>query len=139
VTIVFTGDPNNGSYQHIPTDNSGGSTGVLNIEAPKTGPFPGIAIYQDPNLLQNIDVSYAGNSPTWNITGAVYLPNADVTISGAINKSANGAVCMVMVAKGVTINGTGSIFSQSPNGSGCKDAGLNMPTATIPGRSQLVY
>ena len=92
VTIVFTGT-NTGSYQHYPTDNSGGSNGILDIEAPKTGPFPGMAIYQDPSLTRNVDFTYAGNSPTWDLTGGVYLPNADVTISGAINKSTNGAVC----------------------------------------------
>jgi hypothetical protein len=138
VTIVFTGD-NTGSYQHIPTDNSGGSSGVLDIQAPTGGPFPGMAIYQDPNLTHNVNLTYAGNSPTWNITGGVYMPNADVTISGAVNKSANGAQCFVMVAKDVTINGTGSIFSQTPDGSGCRAAGLNMPTATIAGRTKLVF
>jgi Flp pilus assembly protein TadG len=139
VTIVFTGDPNSTSYNHIPTDNKNGGGGVLNIEAPKTGPFHGVAIYQDPALTHNVDISYAGNSPTWDLTGAVYLPKAQVTISGAINKSANGAVCMMMVAKDVLINGTGMIYAQSPDGSGCKDAGLDMPTATIPGRSKLVF
>ena len=139
VTIVFSGTT--GSYTHVPTDNSSGGSGVLNIQAPSSAsaPFPGIAIYQDPKLTTGVDVSYAGNKPTWNITGAVYMPNASVTISGAINKSANGADCMVMVAKDVTINGTGSIYSQTPDGSGCKLAGLNMPTATIPSRGQLVY
>jgi Flp pilus assembly protein TadG len=136
VTIVFTGT-NTGSYQHFPTDNGG--AGTLNIEAPKTAPFAGMAIYQDPSLTRNVDFTYAGNSPTWNITGGVYLPNADVTISGAINKSTNGAVCMVMVTKDVTVNGTGSIYAQTPDGSGCLAAGLTMPTATIPGRTKLVY
>jgi Flp pilus assembly protein TadG len=136
VTIVFTGT-NTGSYQHYPTDNGG--AGTLDIEAPKTGPFPGMAIYQDPSLTRNVDFTYAGNSPTWNLTGGVYLPNADVTMSGAINKSTNGEVCMVMVTKDVTINGTGSIYAQTPDGSGCQAAGLNMPTATIPGRTKLVY
>jgi Flp pilus assembly protein TadG len=138
VTIVFTGT-NTGSYQHYPTDNSGGASGVLDIEAPKTGSFAGIAIYQDPALTHNVDFTYAGNAPTWDITGGVYLPNADVTISGAINKSSNGAVCMVMVTKDVTVNGTGSIYAQTPDGSGCQAAGLTMPTATIPGRTKLVF
>jgi Flp pilus assembly protein TadG len=138
VSIVFTGT-NSDDYNHTLTDNSGGSSGVLDIEAPKTGPFPGMALYQDPNLTTNVDISYAGNSPTWDITGLTYFPNASVTLSGAINKSAYGAVCMVMVAKDITINGTGSIYAQTPDGSGCKDAGLNMPTATIPGRAKLVY
>ena len=136
VTIVFTGT-NTGSYQHYPTDNAG--AGILDIEAPKTGPFAGMAIYQDPSLTRNVDFTYAGNSPTWNLTGGVYLPNADVTLSGAINKSTNGAVCMVMVTKDVTVNGTGSIYAQTPDGSGCQAAGLTMPTATIPGRAKLVY
>jgi len=140
LTIVFTGDPNDpnsANYYHFPFDTQHG--GVLNIEAPKTGPFHGVAIYQDPALTQNIDISYAGNDPTWNLTGAVYLSKAQVTMSGVINKSAFGAVCMMMVAKDVLINGTGKIYAQSPDGSGCKDAGLDMPTATIPGRSTLVF
>ena len=136
VTIVFTGT-NTGPSSHFPTDNGG--HGTLDIEAPKTGPFAGMAIYQDPSLTRNVDFTYAGNSPTWDLTGGVYLPNADVTMSGAINKSTNGAVCMVMVTKDITVNGTGSIYAQTPDGSGCKAAGLTMPTATIPGRTKLVY
>jgi len=138
VTLVFTGT-NTGSYQHYPTDNSGGAKGVLDIQAPTGGPFPGMAIYQDPAVTRNVDFTYAGNNPTWDLTGGVYLPNADITISGTVNKSSNGANCFVMVAKDVLINGNGSFYSQSPDGSGCKAAGLQMPTATIPGRSQLVY
>jgi Putative Flp pilus-assembly TadE/G-like len=138
VTIVFTGT-NTGSYQHYPTDNSGGSNGILDIEAPKTGPFPGMAIYQDPSLTRNVDFTYAGNSPTWDLTGGTYFPNADVTVSGVVNKSANGAQCFVMIAKDVLLNGNGAFYSQTPDGSGCQAAGLTMPTATIPGRTKLVY
>jgi hypothetical protein len=138
VTIVFTGT-NTGPSQHYPTDNSGGASGILDIEAPKTGPFAGMAIYQDPAVDRNVNFTYAGNAPTWNVTGGVYLPNADITLSGAINKSTNGAVCMVMVTKDVTVNGTGSIYAQTPSGSGCQAAGLTMPTATIPGRAKLVF
>lgn len=138
VTLVFTGT-NTGSYQHYPTDNSGGAKGTLDIQAPTGGPFPGMVIYQDPAVTRNVDFTYAGNNPTWDLTGGVYLPNADITISGTVNKSSNGANCFVMVAKDVLINGNGSFYSQSPDGSGCKAAGLQMPTATIPGRSQLVY
>ena len=138
VTIVFTGT-NTGSYQHYPTDNSGGSKGVLDIQAPTGGPFPGMALYQDPALTRNVDFTYTGNSPTWNLTGGTYFPNAQVTVSGTVNKSANGAQCFMMVAKDVLINGNGSFYSQTPDGSGCKAAGLQMPTATIPGRVKLVY
>jgi Flp pilus assembly protein TadG len=138
MTIVFTGT-NTGSYQHYPTDNSGGASGVLDIEAPHGGPFPGMALYQDPALTRNVDFTYAGNNPTWNMTGGVYFPNADVTVSGVVNKSSNGAVCLVMVAKDILINGNGTFYSQTPNGAGCQAAGLQMPSASIPGRTQLVY
>jgi hypothetical protein len=133
VTIVFSGT--SGSYTHSPTDNGG--SGVLDVQAPTSGTWSGVALYQDPNLTSGVDVSYAGNSPTWDISGLVYLPNASVTISGAVGKSSNGAACMVMVASSVLINGTGSFYSQTP--AGCAQAGLNMPTATIPGTSTLVY
>lgn len=133
VTIVFSGT-NSGSYQHIPT-----GAGTLDLQAPKTGSFPGVAIYQDPILKSGVDITYTGNNPTWDMTGAVYLPNSNVQISGAVNKSSNGADCFVMVSNTVLINGTASIYQQSPNGEGCKQAGLNMPTAAIPGRSQLVF
>jgi len=135
VTIVFTGT---NSYNHYPTDTPG-NKGVLDIQAPTNGTFPGMAIYQDPSLTNGVDFTYDGNAPSWKLTGGVYLPNADITMSGAINKSTSGAVCMVMVTKDVTVNGTGSIYAQTPDGSGCKAAGLNMPTATIPGRTKLVY
>jgi hypothetical protein len=67
------------------------------------------------------------------------MPYTSIDMKGAINKSANGATCMVMVANDVTVDGTGSIYAQTPDGSGCKAAGLNVPTATIPGRTKLVY
>ena len=137
VAIVFTGD--NGSYQHIVTDKMGSGSGLLDIQAPLSGPFSGVAIYQNPSLTTGVNLTYAGNDPEWKITGLVYMPHAHVTLSGAINKSTSGAVCFVMVANDVTVNGTGAIYAQSPAGAGCKEAGLNMPKVTIPGRPKLVY
>ena len=129
LTIVFSGT-SGGGYTHAPT---GG--GTLDFNAPSTGPWSGIAIYQDPSLTSGVDISAAGNSPTWKITGLVYLPHASVTFSGAVNKSSNGASCFVMVVDNITINGTGSILETG----GCQAAGLNMPTAQLPGRGELVY
>ena len=137
LTLVFSGtaDTKSVTYGHGPT-----GSGTLDIQAPTSGTWSGVALYQDPSLTgTGVDVSYAGNNPTWNLTGLVYMPNSSLTISGAINKSANGADCMVQIAKDVLINGTGRIYAQTPDGSGCKSAGLIQPTATIPGRSQLVY
>jgi Flp pilus assembly protein TadG len=141
VTIVFSGTSSSTNYVHAPTDNSTGQGGVLNIQAPSSPQalFPGIAIYQDPNINNGVDITYKGNNPAWAITGGVYLPNSDVTMSGDVNKSSNGADCFVMIANTVLINGTSNIYQQSPYAAGCKTAGLNVPTATIPSRSQLIY
>ncbi len=128
-TIVYSGT-DGGSYTHAPT---GG--GTLDIQAPTTGPWSGVAMYQDPAITTGVDMSDAGNSPTWDITGLVYMPHANVTFSGAVNKSSNGSSCFALVVGDITINGTGSILAHG----GCDQAGLTMPTGQVPGRGQLVY
>jgi len=140
VTIVFSGT-NSGTYKHIPSDNSAGLGGTFDIEAPSgsSAPFPGMAIYQDPILTNGVNLKYTGNNPQFLVSGGVYLPNAAVTISGDVAQSTNGADCFVMVASTVLINGTSNIYQQTPNGSGCKLAGLAMPTTTISDRGELVY
>jgi Flp pilus assembly protein TadG len=122
LTVVFTGS-NNASYQHVPSDRAGG--GTLDIAAPSSGAWSGIAIYQDPNLTANVDVSYAGNSPTWEISGMIYLPHASVTFSGAVNKSSHGSYCFGMVIDNITINGTADIFAGDDQ---CSSSGLVLPS-----------
>jgi Flp pilus assembly protein TadG len=134
VTVVFSGT--NGAYSHAPADNTNGSGGVLDIAAPTTGPWSGVAIYQDPSLTSGVDVSAAGNSPTWKISGLVYMPHASVTLKGAIDKSNAGKSCVVMVADNFQISGTAGIL-QTDIGQ-CSQAGLTMPTATAPSRTALV-
>jgi Flp pilus assembly protein TadG len=116
LTIVFTGS-NSANYQHIPTGN-----GTLDITAPTSGTWSGVAIYQDPSLTKNVDISAAGNSPTWNISGLVYLPHSSVTLSGAVNKSSQGVRCFELVVDNITVNGTGDIFA---NNNQCPEAGLD--------------
>jgi Putative Flp pilus-assembly TadE/G-like len=127
LTIIFSGT--SGAYTHAPT---GG--GTLDIAAPTTGPWSGVAIYQDPRLSQGMDISAAGNSPTWNITGLVYLPHSSVTFSGAVNKASNGLSCFVLIVDSLLINGTGDIL---PKGQ-CVKAGVSMPTSPLPSRGKLV-
>lgn len=122
LTIIFTGS--NGSYTHAPT---GG--GTLDFNAPTSGTWSGIAIYQDPSLTSGVNISAAGNSPTWDITGVIYLPHSSVTLSGAVGKGDNGSACFVLVVDNVTFNGTGNIESHG----GCAAAGVKMPTDTVPG------
>ena len=53
------------------------------------------------------------------------LPNASVTLSGAVNKAGYGLSCFAIVVKDITVNGTGMI---TPNGQ-CLPAGLTMATS----------
>ena len=71
-----------------------------------------------------------------NITGLIYMPHATLTLKGAINKSTYGKSCLVMVADNFQISGTGGILKTDIGQ--CPQAGLTMPTATIPGGALLV-
>ena len=117
LTVVFTGS-SSGGYTHAPT-----GSGTLDIASPTSGPWAGVAIYQDPSLTSGVDISAAGNSPIWDITGLVYLPHASVTFSGAVNKSTYGASCFVLVVDNLLFSGTDSILAHG----GCPSAGLVMP------------
>jgi hypothetical protein len=134
LTIVFSGS--NGSYTHAPT-SSVNNSGTIDIAAPTSGPWSGIAVYQDPNLTTGVNLSAAGNAPTWDISGLIYMPHSNVTLSGAINKSSNGEACFVLVMDSITINGTGDVLSNNTPAN-CLRAGVNLPYATVPGRGQLV-
>ncbi|NIX78377.1 pilus assembly protein TadG-related protein [Microvirga terricola] len=129
LTIVFTGT-NAAGYTHTPTGD-----GTLDFAAPTTGPWKGIAIYQDPNLTTGVNITEAGNTPTWKITGMVYLPHSSVTLSGVVDKSSDGKSCFGLVVDNLTINGTGAIMAHG----GCAEAGVDLPTGTAPtGRGALV-
>jgi hypothetical protein len=128
LTVVFSGT--NGSYTHAPT---GG--GTFDIAAPTGGAWSGVAMYQDPSLTSGVDIAYTGNSPTWDLTGLIYLPHSSVTFSGAVNKSSNGQACFVLVVDNLLINGTANILNDEGK---CGAAGLSMPTGSIPGRGNQV-
>jgi Flp pilus assembly protein TadG len=136
LTIIFTGPDASGSYNHFPGDGTGSaatdcSISCINIQAPTSGTWSGVAIYQDPSLTKNVSFTYTGNAPTWDVTGLIYLPHAKATFKGAVNKSSYGASCFVLVVDSVLIDGTGSIEETG----GCGAAGLAMPQDTVQGAS----
>jgi Flp pilus assembly protein TadG len=135
LTIVYSGD-NSGSYNHTPT-SSVNNAGTLDIAAPTSGAWSGIAMYQDPNLTNGVNMSAAGNAPTWKISGLIYMPHSTVTLSGAVDKADHGQHCFVMVMDSITINGTGDVISGNTPAN-CSAAGVHLPYATVPGRGQLV-
>jgi len=126
LTIIFTGPTIAGlSPLRIPPTN-----GTLDISAPTSGTWSGVAIYQDPALTSGVDWSSSGNSLTWNITGLIYMPNSNISFSGTINKSASGLSCFTIVDKTTLFSGSVGI---TENQSQCSQAGLNtLPTSTLP-------
>ncbi len=127
ITIIFTGSDNGRTHAPI-------GDGTFDIQAPTTGVWKGVAMYQDPATTGGLNIDEAGNKPTWLITGLVYLPRASVRFSGAINKATNGLSCFGMVVDNIVINGTGSIFNHGQ----CHEAGLTLPFSMMPSRGQLV-
>jgi Flp pilus assembly protein TadG len=102
LTVVFSGT-NTGSYQHIPT---GG--GTLDITAPTSGNWSGVAMYQDPALTKGVDMSAAGNTPTWNISGLVYMPHASLTLSSTSRARARPASSWLWTTSPSTVPGRSS-------------------------------
>lgn len=127
-TIVFSG--NGTTCGHNPIGN-----GTIDIAAPTSGNWSGVAIYQDPATTSGVDIDYDGyNCPHWNVSGLVYLPSANFTFSGEVDKSSNGQACFALVAAKVLVNGTGNVFSGDTN---CASAGLTM-ASSVSSRTRLV-
>ncbi len=109
VTIVTTGSIKAG----------GGST--LNLSAPTSGPAAGLLFG---SMSPGSGVAFDGNS-TQNLTGAIYMPNGSVTITGSTNwptdstddKSTSN--CLISVAQSVTFAGSSSFAA-----SGCTSFGV---------------
>ncbi len=118
LTIVFTGSNSLLGVLHVPT-----GAGILDIAAPTSGTWSGIAIYHDPALTVGVNLSSLGVGPTWKISGMTYLPNSVVALAGAVNPATNGARCFGMVV-GTFAAALGSIF---PNNNQCVAAGAAFP------------
>jgi hypothetical protein len=82
----------------------------LTLTAPTSGPYAGIAIFQDPTDTNNF---LTGNNFTLSVSGAIYMPGVDVDIANALTFTATN--CTLFIAKTLSIrNGNGAISN-----SGC--------------------
>ena len=125
VTIILTA----GSGGKIGTLTLG-SNANLNLNAPSTGPFAGLAIIQDSNGLPSgttylhspNTVSGQGN-PTETLNGLVYFPNAAMDFYGTPN---GGNDCLVLVVNTLNFHGNPTL-----NSTGCSSSGLTLPTPIV--------
>lgn len=145
VTIIFT-SPTPSASQYTACSGKKCSTtvsnypsgsGTLDISSPTSGTWSGMALYQDPNFpLQSL--TYAGNSPAWDISGIVYLPKTDFTASGAVLQATNGHKCFTLVVNTILVNGTGNLFYTNAQ-SECALQGAISPTNQAYVVGALVY
>lgn len=131
VTIIFTGSAGTGSYP-----NAIAPKGTLDIAAPSSGTWSGIAVAQKPSPSWPISsLKYAGNGATTltvNVTGIIYLPNADLNFSGSVSKaSASTNTCFGFIVDALNLNGGGWTVDHNS----CVTAGVALPTVF---RAQLV-
>jgi hypothetical protein len=125
LTIIFSGA----------TGSSGVvvGSGTLDYSAPSSSsnPWHGVAMYLNPTLPSGngIDFTYSGNSPAFDITGLIYAPKSNVTISGSINHATAGLACLGFMVNTISAGGTVAIFDKPTVD--CTRAGLTLPS--VPG------
>ena len=103
------------------------SGAVLNLNAPKAGPFPGMLIIQDSNALPRGTTytslnSSIGGAPTSTLNGLIYFPNSSMTFHGS--PSTTGAKCLLLVVNTLDVDATSAL-----DAGGCGQAGLTVLAA----------
>jgi hypothetical protein len=125
VTIILTA----GSGGKVGTLTLG-SQASLNLNAPSTGTFAGLAIIQDSNGLPSGTIytsspdavkAQAGAMETLN--GLVYFPNATMDFYGT---PSGGNTCLVLVASTLNFAGNPTLSS-----TGCSSSGLTLPAPIV--------
>ncbi|MEO5641147.1 MAG: pilus assembly protein TadG-related protein [Sphingomicrobium sp.] len=99
----------------------------INVTAPTTGTYAGIAFYQDRRAVDsNANVNKINGNSNSVITGAIYFPNQQLEYNGTGNTT---AVCTMFVARRVVFTGNSSTSNKFKSLDDCALAGL--PKNTI--------
>jgi Flp pilus assembly protein TadG len=100
VTLVFT-SINGGNYADATIN--GGAT--INLTAPTTGPYAGIAMFGDRNMPTGTNFTFNGGS-SQSFTGALYLPKGNTKFAGG-NDSSSG--CTQLITDTITFTGNSNL------------------------------
>lgn len=112
VTIVLSNSSAAANATIGTIEMNGGAN--LNLVAPSTGIYKGIAIYQDRRATSGVSSKINGNSGS-TIQGALYFPKAALTFTGNSGMNTN---CMQLVALRVTFIGSSAVSNVCPANSG---------------------
>ncbi len=106
VTFILTSS----SLSNYPTITvNGGAT--VSMSAPTSGEYSGVAFYQDRGSPIGLSSKFNGGS-TMDITGAVYMPQGQLTFNGG--NSINGS-CTQIIANTVAFSGNNNIKANCPS------------------------
>jgi hypothetical protein len=133
VTLIFTGSTNT-SGMIAPNSKVGSNFGVVDIAAPTSGTWSGMAVYTNPDQTASVQYNANGTTATvLKITGGVYMPHAQMTFNGSFNKATNSPnTCLALVVD--TFVGNGALEKQTD----CSAAGLTPPSVGAVQREALV-
>lgn len=110
------------------------ATATVNMSAPSTGTYKGIAIYQDRRAKDSASANNLinGNSSSV-INGTIYFPNQELIYNGTGNTT---AVCTMFVAKRLVFSGNSGTTNKFKKASEC--AGYSLPVVSTQLRVRLV-
>jgi hypothetical protein len=80
----------------------------LTLTASTSGTYSGIAIFQDAGNSSNFAT---GNNFTLNVSGAIYMPGANLSFPNSL--SLTSSTCMLFVARSLSISNGNGQFSNS--------------------------
>lgn len=90
-----------------------------NITAPTSGPYKGIAIYQDRRATGNTNNINGGSGSV--LTGAVYFPSDVLQVNGSGSAT---SLCLMLVARRLVFTGNSSISILNASDSACAAVGF---------------
>jgi len=99
----------------------------INMTAPTTGTYAGIALYQDRRAVDsNANVNKINGNSSSIITGAMYFPNQQLEYNGTGTTS---ATCTMFVAKRLVFTGNSSTSNKFNSLASCSATGMPNPQA----------
>lgn len=94
----------------------------VNITAPTTGYYAGIAIYQDRRATDKVsDVNKINGNSSSKITGALYFPNQELQYNGTGNTTGS---CTLFVSRRIDFSGNSVTLNKFKNSSECTGTGI---------------
>lgn len=97
------------------------SGGSLNLKAPTSGTYAGMAIYQDRRALDSAGSNIINGNSGSIVQGAMYFPSQELTYNG---EGSTTATCTQFVARRVVFAGNNTTANKFEKGSNCGLLGL---------------